>query len=1109
MSIWRIIFANLSYSRRQHLGTSLGLALASMVLVGSLTIGDSVRATLAYKASERLGLITHVFLSGDGYFHADLADRILKSEDFDREIKVAPVLITTGTLSSPDGRTHASGITVLGIDHSFFNFTEDSRPVPDLTRRGYWASPDLAAELETEVGARLVLRVEEPSLFSRDAPLSGERDARFVSWNRPYLGEVRPAALGNFSLRANMQPARTIFVPLSMIQEDMFASFSTNGERTDLANLLLVGTGKKSIDPLMGAMERCWTLADAGLEIKKLRSEDAWNLRSRSVFLSDRIVSAARQINPSLQGELTYLVNAIAKTEEQGDANTSLIPYSMVTGVELHPGGILGPDWEDTKIAINEWAANDQNLSVGDWISLEYFMVGDRRELIEKSRTFEVGKILPMPSKIPSGQESDWTPKFPGLSDAENCGEWDTGIPIKHKIRPQDETYWDDYRGSPKAFISLKVAEEMWENRWGKLTGLRIDGKKNAEYLNQQLQNELSPSNFGIQRLDLKKDAEQAISGPVDFSQLFLSFGFFVVLSGLSLGAMLFGFSLEQRNRQAGMLLSLGYTPRRVNLIISMEAMVVCLLGTLMGLGWAWFFGHAVLWMLNGAWGGAVSKLDIFYLPSMDSIIIGTSSSFVIGLISLFWVVRKQLQSRPVALIQGGEFLDGPNLPRKKKCWKWGWIGMEVFAWTTLVGTVLYAWFFGLPPGPSFFVCGAMVLLGGMIRFFKSQAISKPTQGRKTKDLLLHLDYRRGRKITVLGMLAVGTFLVVGAGAFRQGLPEQSNHLRSATGGFSFIMNTSLPLYDDLLSEEASELFDLSMDLLEGLSIVPLRTQEGDDASCLNLHQSKHPQLLGIPVDQVTGRFTFIDGNWTSLEEPEQSDIIMAAVDQNTLLWSLKKRVGDRITYVDGEGEKFEVELAAVIKGSFLQGGLYISEKNWQKKFPRIGGYKEFWIGGNGMIDPAMNHLQDRLYNYGARSRSTLQRLGQLRMVENTYLSIFQALGGVGVVLGTIGLFVLVLRNLWERRKEQAILGAIGFSLAQLQTIAMNENKRVIWIGLVLGFGGGLLGLIPAMIVQKQDLSLTSVLGFGASLFLFSYLSLFLSVQIGLQQHPFRSLRDE
>ena len=53
--------------------------------------------------------------------------------------------------------------------------------------------------------------------------------------------------------------------------------------------------------------------------------------------------------------------------------------------------------------------------------------------------------------------------------------------------------------------------------------------------------------------------------------------------------------------------------------------------------------------------------------------------------------------------------------------------------------------------------------------------------------------------MTVVGMLAVGTFLVVGAGAFRQSPPEQSNDFQSATGGFSYIMKTSLPLYDDLI----------------------------------------------------------------------------------------------------------------------------------------------------------------------------------------------------------------------------------------------------------------------------------------------------------------------
>ena len=163
----------------------------------------------------------------------------------------------------------------------------------------------------------------------------------------------------------------------------------------------------------------------------------------------------------------------------------------MVCGVDPGVGGLFSADWKDDQIALNQWAANDLNLSLGDRVSLEYYTVGERRELLQNTHSYEVGKILPMPKEIPSGQESDWTPRFPGLSDAENCGEWDTGIPIKYKIRPKDEKYWDDFRGSPKAFVSLLAAQEMWGNRWGKHTGLRAIGKRSAQRLQIDLQEKL------------------------------------------------------------------------------------------------------------------------------------------------------------------------------------------------------------------------------------------------------------------------------------------------------------------------------------------------------------------------------------------------------------------------------------------------------------------------------------------------------------------------------------------------------------------------------------------------------------------------------------------
>ena len=1107
MSIWRIIFANLKHSRRQHLGTSLCLALASMILVGSLTIGDSVRNTLWQKAAERIGMITHVFVSSDGYFHSDLADRLLVTEDLPKEVMVAPVVMATGTIASPDGKLHASGITVLGIDERFFQLAWDSTMSPDLKKLGFWASPELARELGVEQGSRLILRVEDPSLFSRDAPLSGERDARFVSWNRPYLGEVNPSALGNFSLQASMEPARTIFMPLSMMQNDMFITFSPD-ERKDFANLLLVAGGEGLTDSLMAMMKRCWTLKDAGLETKKLRAVDRWNLRSRKVFLSDKVVHTARQIDPTLEAEFTYLVNAIGKPEAIGDGNASLIPYSMVTGVEPKKGGILEPEWHEGKMAINQWAAIDLNISLGDLISIEYFVVGDRRELIEKTTSFEVGKILPMPEKIPKGDESDWTPRFPGLSDADNCGEWDTGIPIKHKIRSKDESYWDDYRGTPKAFISLTRAQEMWGNRWGNVTGLRINGRERANELGKQLRNILDPRTFGLRLIHFEKKAIDAVSGPVDFSQLFLSFGFFVLLAGLSLSALIFGFSLEQRNRQVGMLLSLGYTLRKVNFITSMEAGVVCLLGTLMGVGWAWFFGSGVLWMLNNAWGSAVAKLTIYYAPRLESIVLGAGASFLMGLICLLWITRKQRKYRPVELIQSGAY--NPNSLHsesfKKRLYRSIWI--EPVAWVALICMILTSSTSKVPPSVSFFCIGFMVLFAGLVRVFRYFANNINNRKLRDRNLLLNLDYRTGRKITGVGILAVGTFLIVGAGAFRKSQSENTLLTRSETGGFTHIIKTSLPLYDDLMSENARDLYDLNDELLSDVTVVPLRTQAGDDASCLNLHNSSSPPLYGVPILQMEKRFNFVEGNWSALKKSDNTDLLPAAIDHNTMLWSLKKNVGDRISYLDSEGQEFEVKLTAVVEGSFLQGGLYISEENWVKKYPNQGGYQEFWISGS-RVDRTVDHLLDRFFNYGPRSQTVVSRLEQLKNVENTYLSIFQALGGLGVLLGTLGILIIIVRNLWERRHEQALLGAVGFSLPQLHKLVMRENARIIFWGLITGLMAGLVGLIPTILENSEGFSIISLTSFGGGLFILSYISLVIAIRIGLPKLPINTLRDE
>ena len=93
------------------------------------------------------------------------------------------------------------------------------------------------------------------------------------------------------------------------------------------------------------------------------------------------------------------------------------------------------------------------------------------RQLEERTGQFKVGGIIAM-----NDPRSDITlmPDFPGMTDSENCADWDTGFPMDlDAIRDKDEDYWDTYKGTPKAYISLATGQEIWNNRFGSLTAVR------------------------------------------------------------------------------------------------------------------------------------------------------------------------------------------------------------------------------------------------------------------------------------------------------------------------------------------------------------------------------------------------------------------------------------------------------------------------------------------------------------------------------------------------------------------------------------------------------------------------------------------------------------
>jgi hypothetical protein len=607
-----------------------------------------------------------------------------------------------------------------------------------------------------------------------------------------------------------------------------------------------------------------------------------------------------------------------------------------------------------------------------------------------------------------------------------------------------------------------------------------------------------------------------ASESPVEFGGLFLGFSFFVIIAAMALTGMLFAFAMEQRNRQAGLLLAVGIPRGKVRLLFLTEGSLLALVGSCLGILLAYSYGQTVLDLLASDWSGAVSGANFDFAPTTTSIALGTCGSLVMALLAMWWATRRQLRVEPRELLALGESLAATAPTIKSSTTGTGKVTVVLAGvlFLAAIGMVFATDLSGPKASMTFFGAG-WCLLGAGLLFFRAKLLKTASESGAVPDAATlsrrNVARRSGRSLVTVGAMAAGAFLVIGTGAFRKDSSQDTEDHASGTGGFAFIGETALPVYDDLNSREGREFFELNSTLLNDATIVPLRLREGDDASCLNLNKALHPSLYGVNPSEFKGRFTFSEGDWTTLAQPGKDGAIPAAVDKNTMMWALKKNIGDVIEYRDEEGQPFQVQLAAVVDGSMLQGALYVSEQNFQEKFPNEGGYRGFFVDPPPDKNAAQvrNHLVDRLSDYGLELGLASERLGNLQKVENTYIAIFQALGGLGLLLGTAGLAVVVARNVLERSAEFGLMEAVGYPLSGLRNFATVEHMSLALWGLGVGALSAVVGIAP-MLFGGSGQKPSSALGWlFVGLVVLSMFWTWFAVTLSLRKSQLPALRNE
>ncbi len=1164
MTTRRLLLDSIRHYWRTHLGVILGSALAALVLTGALMVGDSVKATLRAQAEARVGKIGEALLCGERFvpWLREVEKRpSVVARTFAPGPDAAGVLMLSGTAARSDGKARANKVQIVGVDDAFWKLSPSANAVP-LTANEIALNERLAAQLGVKLGDEVLLRLEKPSAFSKDAPLSGEEEGS-VSLRVRAARVVGDADFGRFALASGQVPPHTAFVPLAILQEKLGIGTKTNvllnaeppppdpilpgGWNTSLPSWVnrLLGRRRSADTTILKELRvadaenvpesRNAVLESSEVVIHELPNSSDFEIRTPRVFLDSPITAAARKneqepprwillvdpraavpekdklIAPPPRGldSLTYFVNEL-RAGDSSDAKATATPYSMVTAIDAAASGFVNPKLADGEIQITRWLADDLGVAPGANVTVKYFVMGERRQLVETTRIFTVAApILEMDTpqlQTDADGKDSWMPDFPNVPDKKSFGKWKPGFDFDAtRVRKKDEAYWEKYRGTPKAFVTLKTGQELWGNRWGSLTSIRYPAGTKREQV-ERIAAFIDPAALGFRTVNLREQALAATNAPVDFGELFVYFSFFLIAAAAVLTGLLFTFTIEQRAAEAGLLLAVGWPVKKVRRLFLREGFVLALIGSLVGVLLAALYTKGVLHALAGVWGGATGGTRFVFAPSGATMAIGVVSGVLVAIFAMWLASRRLFKMEAAALLNGtNNETNGTRSETQPK--RKGAVGkFAIIAAVCVVGAVALAVFAKGNSG-AFFGAGALLLITGcLFALARLRQVAAGTGAESIAQLgARNISRRRGRSLATIAVLASGVFMVIAVDSFRKGAPEDSTRRDSGTGGFAFIGESSAPIYEDLNSAKGRDAYALDDKLMSGVRVVQMRVRDGDDASCLNLNRAVQPRLLGVDIAELRDKPFGLD--WSGVKA---NGAVPGVVDGNTLQWAMQKKIGDVIEYDGERGEKVRVQFAATVDGSVLQGLVVIPERDFVAKFPNTAGYRFFLVDcPREKMDAVREHLTRQLGDRGLELTPAVKRLAEFNEVENTYLSIFQVLGGLGMLLGSAGLGIVVARNVFERRREFGLLEAVGFTPQTLRRLVFAEHRWLIIGALGIGAVSALTAVWPRLSAQAAHFPWRGILTLLFGMALLGAFWAWLATRLALRRSQLAALRTE
>ena len=752
-------------------------------------------------------------------------------------------------------------------------------------------------------------------------------------------------------------------------------------------------------------------------------------------------------------------------------------------------------------IWLNQWAADDLNAHLGDEVTLEYYLWSDADGLATSSAKFTLVGVTPM-SGI--GGDPTLTPDYPGISDAADITSWDPPFPVELKrVRKQDEDYWDRYRAAPKAIIPLAEGQRLWGSRYGRISSLRLSGRAPVSA------QAIPPASAGFTARAVRNEALSAARGTTDFGEYFLYFSFFLVVSALLLAYLFFAVGLEQRTREVGLLATVGFAPSAIRATFVREGAVLAAAGTVLGVAAAIGYAAVIMYGLRTWWVGAVGTTRLTLHVAPQWLALGAVGALAAGVLAIWLGVRQMSRRSARSLLNGDVGEAGPpSRPEAATAWSRrssrgnlsseggsggaiGAIGLGAIGLALIIASASGS----LNPTAGFFGAGGAWLMAGLCgasAWLRRRRTTRPlTRGLTGMSQLgfRHTAVRPGRSVLSLALIAFACFVLVSVGAFRKE-PVAGGDRASGTGGFMLMAESVAPLMHDPNTLAGRDGLGLESNdaVFAGAKVTRFRLRPGDETSCLTLYRPTSPRIIAPGPGFIDdSRFTFAASMaatqdehanpWTLLGHTFEDGAVAAVADQTTLMYVLHLGIGDDFEFTPEGQPPVRLRIVGALADSVLQSELIIGETDFVRLFPKQEGYRVWMIDTPPANAAALtSHLEDRLSDYGLDVTGTLERWSSYHQVENTYLATFQALGSLGLLLGTVGLGAMLARNVLERRREIGLLSAVGFTPANVRSMVLSEGLALVLGGTVFGATCAMVAVWPALQERAQAVPIGNLL---------------------------------